>query len=65
MCAHVENRFFLESLSLIDCCVDDCSAFIFFFENNFLLLISSLRARSSPGGRLFLGLTSEVPQALF
>ena len=21
MCAHVENRFFLESLSLIDCCV--------------------------------------------
>ena len=30
-----------------------------------LLLISSLRARSSPGGRLFLGLTSGVPQALF
>ena len=30
-----------------------------------LLLVSSLRARSSPGGRLFLGLTSGVPQALF
>ena len=23
MCAHVENRFFLESLSLIDCCVQE------------------------------------------
>ena len=23
MCAHVENRFFLESLSLIDCCVEE------------------------------------------
>ena len=24
MCAHVENRFFLESLSLLDCCVQEC-----------------------------------------
>ena len=24
MCAHVENRFFLESLSLIDCCIQEC-----------------------------------------
>ena len=37
----------------------------FFLRIISLLLISSLRARSSPGGRLFLGLTSGVPQALF
>ena len=24
MCAHVENPFFLESLSLLDCCIKEC-----------------------------------------
>ena len=33
MCAHVENRFFLESLSLIDCCIQECCFYLWDFSS--------------------------------
>ena len=42
MCTHIENSFFLESFSLIYCCVQECSFYFWYFSSKLYSRVLSI-----------------------